>query len=210
MLPLHEQQLLVTIMCSGTSNTLVRDHHVRFWMHDFHLWFIVLLELLLKWRVNIGIFPPLLLDTVTGWSFKQTGKMTQTHHWRRSFWIWSQILIRLSLYNLQFIFSHTHTHLSRCWVWPQQACRVVPTNSSTSGLSSCKLPCRQATTDSARDTTVWLSVWLTDRVTDRVTVSSVLKGRSVSWKGNETVVYSAVCVCVRTCGAASDKRCRAD
>lgn len=206
MLPLHEQQLLVTIMCSGTSNKLVRDHHVRFWMHDFHLWFIVLLELLLKWRVNIGIFPPLLLDTVTGWSFKQTGKMTQTHHWRRSFWIWSQILIRLSLYNLQFIFSHTHTHLSRCWVWPQQACRVVPTNSSTSGLSSCKLPCRQATTDSARDTTVWLSVWLTDRVT----VSSVLKGRSVSWKGNETVVYSAVCVCVRTCGAASDKRCRAD
>lgn len=113
------------------------------------------------------------------------------------FWILKPKPVHL----LHTFLSLTHTHLSRCWVLPQQACRVIPTHSSTSGLSSLKPGCRQATTDSAQDAAAWL--------TDRLTVTWMLKRRSVVYKGNVTLTVVTVfisCVWVRVCGAALDHR----
>lgn len=75
--------------------------------------------------------------------------------------------------------AHTHTHLSRCWVLPQQACRVVPAHSSTSGLSSCKLGCRQGTTTQP-------NMQRPGRLTDTLTVAWILKRNNVVYRGNVT------------------------
>lgn len=124
----------------------------------------------------------------TGWGCKQTGKDDSPFKTSSLFWISNQKRIH------PFSLSNTHTHLSRCRALPQQACRVIPTHSSTSAPSSRKLGCRRATTDSGQDARC---------VTDRLAVTWRLKRSCAVYRGNVTLTdsYCVDQLCVGVCDA---------